>query len=196
VTNITLQVPFELVSTQALNSYAGLEFKEGDAVIAHLPIRAVSDKVHIINSCDESLVYYSVFGGENLEACTAAVVRPHGGLITPRNPVHPGEPLVAFAYGMGDANPSPADGEFRPGLTKQPFILRYAVAGGPAFWAQPPDGVALTTSSGNCEVHFTVPPLPDDRPLPACGELGLYGNVTVSISGMHSTDTFTLCVTP
>jgi hypothetical protein len=194
VTNFTLQIPFELVATEAFHGYAGLEFKEGDNIIAHLPIRAVSDKVHIINSCDDSLVYYSVFGGENLQACTPAVVRPRGGLITPRNPVRSGEPLVAFAYGMGDTNPSPAYAEFRPGLTKQPFILRYAIAGGPVFWAQSPDGVALTSSIGNYQVHFTVPPLPDAQPLPSCGERGLYGNVTVSIAGAHSTDTFELCV--
>ena len=101
------------------------------------PILPVSDKVHVINSCDESLIYYSVFGSE--DACTSAVVRPRGGLITPRNPVHPGEPLVAFAYGMGDATPSPVSVPFQAGLTKQPFILRYAGAGGPACLAQAPD---------------------------------------------------------
>lgn len=97
VTNITLQLPFDLVST--LNSdgaAAGLEIKEGDSVLAQLPVRAVSDKIHIITSCDESAVYYSVFGGEDLTACTAAVVRPRGGLITPNRPVRSGEPLVAF----------------------------------------------------------------------------------------------------
>jgi uncharacterized protein (TIGR03437 family) len=196
VTNVTLQIPFELVSAQGVNGYAGLEIKEQDAIIAHFPLRAVSDKVHVVNSCDESVIYYSVFGGQDLEACTAAVVRPRGGLITPRNPVRPGEPLVAFAYGMGDANPSPAYAQFRPGLTKQPFILRYAVAGGHAFWAQAPDGVALTVPNGTYQIHFTVPPMPDNPPLPACGQLGVYCNVRVSISGMHSTDSFELCVQP
>jgi hypothetical protein len=97
---------------------------------------------------------------------------------------------------MGDTDPSPASGDFRPALTKQPFILRYAVAGGSAYWAQPPDGVSLTSSNGNYEVHFTVPPLPDNTPLPACGKQGVYGNVKVSISGLYSTDTFELCVQP
>jgi len=193
VTNLTLQVPFQLLTSLASNSYAGLEFKEGDTVLMQFPILPVSDKVHVINSCDESLIYYSVFGSE--DACTSAVVRPRGGLITPRNPVHPGEPLVAFAYGMGDATPSPVSVPFQAGLTKQPFILRYAGAGGPAYWAQAPDGVSLTTSNGTYEIHFTVPPLPDS-PLPPCGQGGIYGNMKVSVSGTHSSDTFDLCVTP
>lgn len=195
VTNITLQVPFQLLTSQASNSYAGLEFKEVDTVLVQFPVRPVSDKVHVISSCDESLIYYSVFGGENLTACTGAAVRPRGGLITPSNPVHPGEPLVAFAYGMGDATPSPLSVPFQAGLTKQPFILRYAPAGGPAYWAQAPDGVSLTASNGTYEIHFTVPPLPAS-PLPPCGQNGIYGNIKVSVSGMHSTDTFDLCVTP
>lgn len=196
ITNITLQIPFELVASQAANSFAGLELREGTRTLATIPVRPVADKVHIINSCDESLVYYSVFGGEQLTACTAAVVRPRGGLITLRNPVRPGESLVAFAYGMGDAIPSPAFQEFRPGITVQPFIMRYFVAGGPAYWAQAPDGVSLTDSKGDYQIHFTVPPLPSSPPLPACGALGVYGNVRVTVSGPHSTDSFDLCVQP
>lgn len=95
---------------------------------------------------------------------------------------------------MGDTNPSPASGQFQPALTKQPFIIRWAVAGGPAFSAQAPEGVSLTTAGGNYQIHFTVPPMPDNAPLPACGQMGVYGNVTVSVSGLHSTDSFTLCV--
>ena len=196
VTNITLVVPFTLVDT-AINGYAALEIKENDKAFAVVPVRSVPDKVHVISSCDESVAYYSVFAGEQLTQCTAAVVRPRGGLIKPGLPVRPGEPLVAFAYGMGDTNPHPAQsGPFVPALTKQPFVLRYAVAGGPVYWAQAPDGVALQAAAGTYQVHFTVPPLPDNTRLPACGEMGLYGNLTVTISGIHSSDKFELCVTP
>jgi uncharacterized protein (TIGR03437 family) len=198
VTNITLQVPFELTATE--NGLAELEIDEGDAVLARVPLQAVSDKVHVLNACDESLVYYSIFGDpeSDKKACTPAVTRPRGGgLITPRNPVRPGERLVAFAYGMGDTDPTPSgqtsDG-FRPGLTRQPFILRYSIAGGAAFWAEAPEGVSLISPNGNYQVYFTVPPLPDGATLPGCGQLGLYGNVKVSISGIRSTDTFDLCV--
>lgn len=184
------------MASQAANSWAGLELTEGARILANIPIRPVADKVHIVNSCDESHIYYSVFGGEQLTTCTAAVVRPRGGLITPLNPVRPGESLVAFAYGMGDATPSPTLQEFRPGLTVQPFIMRYSVAGGAAFWAQAPDGVSLTNSKGDYQIHFTVPPLPSTPPLPACGELGVYGNVRVTVSGTHSSDSFDLCVQP
>jgi hypothetical protein len=137
---------------------AELEFKEGDAVIAHVPIRAVPDKVHIINACDESLIYYSI---------------------------------------LDDANPTPTGPtytDFGAGLTKQPFIMRYAIAGGPAFWAEAPEAVTLFSSHGNYQVNFTVPPLPDNTPLPAGGDLGVYGNLSVTISGMHSSDKFELCV--
>jgi uncharacterized protein (TIGR03437 family) len=196
VTNLTVVVPFTLVDTP-ISGVAALEVKENGRTFAAVPVRAVTDKVHIISSCDDSVVYYSVFGGEDLTQCTAAVVRPRGGLIKPGRPVSPGEQLVAFGYGMGDTNPHPAQsGPFVPALTKQPFILRYAVAGGPVFWAQAPDGVALQAAAGTYQVHFTVPPLPDNTPLPACGERGLYGNLTVTISGIHSTDRFELCVTP
>lgn len=195
-TNLTVFVPFTLVDTP-VNGVAALEVKENGKTFAVVPVRAVTDKVHIISSCDDSVVYYSVFGEEGLTQCTAAVVRPRGGLIKPGRPVSPGEQLVAFGYGMGDTNPHPAQsGPFVPALTKQPFILRYAVAGGPVFWAQAPDGVALQAAAGTYQVHFTVPPLPENTPLPACGERGLYGNLTVTISGIHSTDRFELCVTP
>jgi hypothetical protein len=193
LTNFTVQVPFTLLATPYFG-FATLEFKEGDALLGRVPIRSVPDKVHIINSCDDSVVSYSVFVGEDLSACTASVVRPRGGLITPRNPVRPGEALVAFGYGFGDASPSPVGSEFRAGLTTRPFVLRYSVAGGPVYWAQSPDGVALTTSHGNYQVHFTVPPVPSETVLPACGERGLNGNVTVTIAGIHSTDTFEICV--
>ncbi|MEP7367857.1 MAG: hypothetical protein ABI972_31735 [Acidobacteriota bacterium] len=197
VTNITLIVPFALLDTQKVNGVAVLEVKEGNNVLANVPVRAVSDKVHVITSCDDTLIYYSVFGEQDISSCTAAVVRPRGGLILPSRPVHQGEPLVAFSYGMGETTPSPASGAaFIPGLTKQPFVLRYAVAGGPVYWAQAPDGVSLATFNGTYEVHFTVPPLPDNTPLPACGEKGVYGNMTVTLSGIHSTDKFELCVTP
>ncbi len=197
VTKITLSVPFQLAST-AVNSYAALEFKEGAVVVATIPVRAVPDNAHIITSCDESLVYYSVFGGENLTGCNPAVVRPRGGLITPYRAVRAGEPLVAFAYGLGDSTPpSPTvAGPFTTGLTKQRFVMRYLIAGGPVYWAQAPDGVSLTAANAIYQVHFTVPPLPDDTPLPPCGERGLYGNMKVTISGIHSSDTFELCVAP
>jgi len=196
VTNITLGVPFQLASTP-VNNYAAMEFKEGAGVVAAIPVRAVPDRAHIITSCDESLVYYSVFGGEDLTGCNAAVVRPRDGLITPYRAAHPGEPLVAFAYGLGDATPSPiANGAFTTGVTKQPFVLRYSIAGGPVYWAQAPDGVSVTAVNGVYQVHFTVPPLPEDTPLPACGERGVYGNMKVAISGIHSSDTFELCVAP
>lgn len=191
VTNITLQVPFNLEA----HEFASIEFKEGGILLAQVPVRGVTDKIHVITSCDQSVIYYSVFGGENLQECTAAVVRPRGGLNTPRLPARPGDELVGFAYGMGDADPSPLVTPFRGGLTKQPFIMRFAIAGGPVYWAQAPAAVALTLTNGTYQFYFTVPPIPDDRPLPACGDGGVYGNMTVSISGLHSTDTFELCVT-
>lgn len=190
VTNVTLQVPFNLEA----NRFASLEFKEGGIVLAELPVRGVTDRIHVITSCDQSVIYYSVFGGENLQECTAAVVRPRGGLNSPRLPARPGDELVGFAYGMGDADPSPLVVPFRGGLTKQPFVLRFAIAGGSVYWAQAPAAVALTLTNGTYQFYFTVPPIPDDIPLPACGERGVYGNMTVSISGLHSTDTFELCV--
>lgn len=190
VTNVTLQVPFHLEA----NQFASLEFKEGGIVLAQLPLRGVTDKIHVITSCDQSVIYYSVFSGENLEECTAAVVRPRGGLNTPRRPARPGDELVGFAYGMGDSDPSPLVTPFRGGLTKQPFVMRFAIGGGPVYWAQAPAAVALTLTNGTYQFYFTVPPIPDDIPLPACGDRGVYGNMTVSVSGLHSTDTFDLCV--
>jgi hypothetical protein len=97
---------------------------------------------------------------------------------------------------MGDAEPSPLSANFRGGLTRQPFVLRFALAGGPVYWAQPPDAVALTHANGTYQMYFTVPPLPPDVPVPACGDKGLYGNMTVTVSGLHSSDTFELCVMP
>ena len=191
ITNITLQIPFAL----AVHQLARLEFKEGSIVLAQLPVRGVSDKIHVITSCDESVIYYSVFGGENLDGCTAAVVRPRGGLNSPQLPFRSGETVVGFAYGMGDAEPSPLNVPFRAGFTKQSFIMRFAIAGGPVYWAETLPVASLTTSNGTYQFNFTVPPLPDDTPLPACNDRGLYGNMTVSISGLHSTDTFQLCVT-
>ncbi|MBN8729101.1 MAG: hypothetical protein J0L64_01070 [Acidobacteria bacterium] len=197
VTNLTLQIPFELAELAPATTYAAIEVYDDGRLLGHIPVRAVTDRPHIITSCDDSLVYYSVFGGETLSACTAAVVKPRGGLIRPGLPVSPGEPLVAFAYGMGLTKPAPgAPIDFKPGLTIQPFTLRFSVAGGPAFWAQAPDGVSLTTAYGVYQVHFTMPPLPASPALPPCGEGGLYGNVKVSIAGLHASDEFELCVAP
>lgn len=196
-TNLTLQIPFELTEFAAANGYAAIEVLESGRVVGNLPVRAVTDRPHVITSCDDTLAYYSVFGGVTLTACTPAVVKPRGGLIRPSLPVNPGEPLVAFPYGMGLTNPAPAGPNgFRPGLTTQPFTLRFSIAGGPAFWAQAPDGVALTTTSGVYQVHFTMPPLPASPALPPCGEGGLYGNVKVSIAGLNASDEFELCVAP
>jgi len=197
ITNLTLQVPFELPDFAAANGHAAIEVLESGRLVGNVPVLAVTDRPHIITSCDDTLAYYSVFGGEDLTACTAAVVKPRGGLIRPGRPVTPGEPLVAFAYGMGAIDPAPANPVgFTPGLTKQPFTMRFSIAGGPAFWAQAPDGVALSSANGVYQVHFTMPPLPATPALPPCGQGGLYGNVKVSIAGLHASDEFELCVAP
>jgi len=54
-TNITLIVPFALVDTANANGFASLEVKEGNNILANIAVRAVSDKVHVITSCDDSL---------------------------------------------------------------------------------------------------------------------------------------------
>jgi uncharacterized protein (TIGR03437 family) len=197
ITNLTLQVPFELPDFAAANGHAAIEVLESGRLVGNVPVLAVTDRPHIITSCDDTLAYYSVFGGEELTSCTAAVVKPRGGLIRPGRPVTPGEPLVAFAYGMGAFNPAPGNpGNPTAGLTKQHFTMRFSIAGGPAFWAQAPDGVSVSPANGVYQVHFTMPPLPATPALPPCGQGGLYGNVKVSIAGLHSSDEFELCLAP
>ncbi|HYP09183.1 MAG TPA: hypothetical protein VER03_23365 [Bryobacteraceae bacterium] len=194
ITNVTLIIPFELVA--AGRGYATLEIKEGNTLLSELPILAVPDKVHILTSCDESQVRYSIFS-DVYPSCTSAVIRPpSGALISPSNPVQPADKLVAFAYGLGDAERSVAFAPFIPGPPKQQFTLRYSIARGPVFWAAPADGISLTDATGNYQIHFTVPPLPANTPLPACGAQGVNGNVTVTVYGSHSSDSFELCVKP
>ena len=192
MTSLTVQIPFELGQISASGLLPALEIRDNGAAAGQVPILPVTDRVHILNSCDA--VMLSVILSYQAPAGTCAPIVQHGGygpLVTVYSPTAPGETLSMFLYGMGAT-----DGPFqsRPTL---PFTLTYD------YRANAPG--TRTTSGGEpatmvehifdalYQVNFVVPAPPG--PLVACGP-GVTSNLTVSLNGPASMDSARLCVQP
>jgi len=198
-TTITTQIPFELAPTPA--NPAKLRVKEGGVAISEIAIQAVTDSVHVINSCDETGIFLSLAHGLPANLCAPMVMHARGPLVSASAPAKPGETLIVWAYGLGAlTNPMPGSCCSEPSqvpVVAHPFTASFSYSntqrqplrrmGRPAA-----PSYAGMIGGGLYQVHVTVPEAPQD--LGPC--LGTRGNVQVTISGPASADAAEFCVQP
>jgi uncharacterized protein (TIGR03437 family) len=199
-TSITLQVPYDL--DPASRDAASLRIKLNGAVAGAVALNPVTDSVHVLNSCDQTLIYLSAAFGVQPGVCAPMITHPHGGLVSLSSPAAPGETLVLWAYGLGAPNhPVPADccsiPEQLP-LVAQPFVLnfRYPETNGDPksrVIAGVTPAYAGMVGGGLYQIQFAVPATPSSLPL--CGGFSR-GNLSVQLAGPQSSDTLSVCVQP
>jgi uncharacterized protein (TIGR03437 family) len=199
-TSITLQIPYDLDPTSG--DAASLRIKLNGSVAGAVALNPLTDSVHVLNTCDQTLIYLSVAYQVPAGICVPMIAHPDGGLVTGSAPAAPGETLVVWAYGLGAiTHPIPAGccsiPEQLP-LVAQPFVLnfRYPDTNGDPK-SRVIGGVAPTyagmVGGGLYQIHFVVPPTP--AALPFCGGF-TRGNLSVQIAGPQSSDATSFCVQP
>jgi uncharacterized protein (TIGR03437 family) len=197
-TTLTLQIPYELDPTSA--APAVLRVHEAGAIAATVKLNAVSDSLHIINTCDQTGIFLSLASDIPAGTCVPMVMHPRGPLVSHSSPATSGETLVAWAYGLGAVDhPIPADCCVVPDqlpLAVQPFtvILSFADAG--SYPLRPLAQLAPTwvgaVGGGLYQVQFVVPPVPSNPAIPA----NLHGRLNIVISGPASADSALVYVQP
>lgn len=197
-TSLTIQIPYELNPDSGIQAL--LRIKEGGAPLADVVLSAVTDSVHVINTCDQTGIFLSLAYGMPADSCTPMVIHAHGPLVGTSAPAKPGETLVLWAYGLGAIEhpiPEPccASPDQLP-LALQPFNVSFTYADAGRFPQRRlahvvPDYVGMV-GAGLYQVQFVVPAVPSD--ISTC--YGRSGNLTVQVSGPKSADVAQLCVQP
>jgi hypothetical protein len=103
-TSLTVQIPFELGDISASGVLPSLTTAEGGVATGQVPILPVTDSLHILNSCDNTLIYYSLSAEVTHGQCAPMILHAHGPLVSASSPVVPGETLIMNVYGMGMVN--------------------------------------------------------------------------------------------
>ena len=221
---VTVQIPYELVPLCPLCArpvafppqwlYVSYNGKAGTAI----ELNPLADQVHILRSCD--LVLQS--GNSPVQTnttglpCPPMVTHMDGTLVSPSSPANIGEPLVAWATGLGQTNPASATGqpapasaptseafsidfEFKPNaLPAKPFPTGFV--GGPRLQAPAYTGL-VKGFVGLYQINFVVP-AQTGQGTPRCALSGTFAagsnvvqsNLTVSIGGSFSFDGAGICV--
>ena len=196
-TTVTIQIPFEL---NPEGDQSALRFKEHGTAFADVALNAVTDSVHVINSCDQTGISLSLASGLPAGTCAPMVMHARGPLISSTSPATPGETLVLWAYGLGAIDhPIISDCCASPDqlpLASQPFtmsfsspdparpVLRRLVVAAPTY--------AGMVGAGVYQVQFVVPDAPSD--IARCRLKS--GNLKVLLSGPNSADAAEICVKP
>ena len=204
VTGITLQIPFELGSNAALGDPSPqLRISQNGTPAGEVSLIPVTDKVHVLNTCDDDQIYISAAFSVPQNVCAPAVIGGTGLYLNSLyNLARGGDELAMWLFGMG-AITTPAANccsspdqlgtpiqpfllnfDFRPNATASPAVPGYGVTAAPLF--------AAHVGEGTYQVNFVVPPVPAG--LPACDGVKIKSNLTVTISGPSSYDAAQICV--
>lgn len=208
---ITIQVTYELEQPPASPGgiLPGVEFFVTENGVAGnwSLVFPEADQIHILTTCD------TVFGGSvpTSGRCPWEVTHADGTLVSNASPATPGEQLVAYAVGLGAANPAVPTGEAATQPTPTVATLRLgfnfqadALPSAPPFSQTSPAATPLFTGltpgyPGLYQINFVVPPVPAGvLPCPSPGQaLGpgfVNTNLTVSVGGSTSFDGAAICV--
>ncbi len=194
-TTFTVQIPYELAVESRDTPL--LRVRENAAIVAEVAIRAVTDNIHVINTCDQTGIFLSLASDVRPGTCAPMVMHARGPLVSFNSPAVPGETLVLWAYGLGALNRPIATG-FVPCcpnyLAVQPFSVGLSYSDPlRSPWRrleQRIPGYAGTSGGGLYQVHFVVPPEPAD--LGGCSTAA--GNLRVVVSGAASADVAEICL--
>ncbi len=209
LTAITVQIPFELVVIQPLNSAAiptgivSLSISENGGSSQATRITPVTDNIHVLTTCDVAL------SAPASASCQPIATHASGALITAAAPAQPGEVIVLWAYGLGATSPSVPTGAASPtpaAVLAQPITLGFeftpnASPSRPYFnplimaaIAQPaPDFAGLAPGQfGLYQINVRVPA--NATYSPACPAVS--SNLTINLAGPSSFDGAPICVQP
>lgn len=132
ITGITLQTPFTLADGDGSVPY--FRVSEGGQVVGGVLLRAVPDNVHVINTCDGTLIFLSAASSAPQDVCVP-VAMSNQKLNSLYNLAHAGDAMSVWGYGMGALqSPGPA-----------PLAADY-------------------TGAGTYQVNFLIPPVPSGLP--------------------------------
>jgi hypothetical protein len=201
VTGITLQIPFELETDFGITGDPNpfLRISENGKPVGGVSLRPVSDKVHVMNTCDDTQVYISAAASVPQDIC-ADVVMGAGALNSLYNLAHGGDELAVWLYGMGAVTPPCCSShdqfykpiqnfelnfDFRPNAPAVPVVQGFGLTSAPLF---------VSYAGAPYQVNFSVPPVPAG--LPACDGVRIKSNLTVTITGPNSSAAAQICVAP
>lgn len=203
ITGITIQVPFTIhTDYQAKGEPAPeLRISESGTPVGGVTLRPVSDYVHVIDTCDNTLIFLSAAFDYPAGFCQPMVMNGQR-LDTPLNPSHGGSLLAMWLYGLGATVPGPGPDlidnlpkpvqqfqlnfDFRPNATGSPAVAGFGVTDSPRFVAY--------LGAGLYQINFVIPPIPAGVPL--CDGVKVKSNLTVTVSGTNSFDAAQICVAP
>ncbi|MFN7921945.1 MAG: hypothetical protein U0Q16_17720 [Bryobacteraceae bacterium] len=193
-TSILLRIPYEL--DPASSTRALLRIKERGTVAGEIAIDAVTDNIHVINTCDKKtrrFVSAALVAEIPAGVCVPAVLNYSSlpPLVTPTTPAKAGNVLAIYAYGLGAIDPPERLG-FR--FATQPFTLAFYFTGAAAMPERRITGVppaAVVAGDGTYQVNFVMPTIPEG--LPACEGPNGY-NLTVVVAGQQSAGSAKICV--
>ena len=198
---VTVQIPNSLipncpVCARPADLPAMLLLSVGGNTPTAISLNAQPDQIHILTACDAAALPPGVPPQANTSGlpCLPMVTHANGTLVSASTPANIGEEVVAWASGLGVANPPALDLDFNyrvNALATKPFGNRPLPA--PVF-AGPAPGFP-----GLYQINFVVPPEPvagtPRCPLTfAAGGNYPRSNLTVSFGGQTSFDGAGICV--
>jgi uncharacterized protein (TIGR03437 family) len=195
LTAITVQIPFELVPNvdrgRMPENFATLTVSENANPGDPLPLEAVPDNIHVVNSCDATLPAAS-------QPCQPVIMHADGTVVESKNPATADEILTLNAYGLGRTATKVSTGELSPTpastVSEMKLGLAFGANGSPARPnddSSPLSAVLAPSRVGLYSITFKVPSIPSD--LPVCDD-SVQSNLTVSVARGSSYDGASICV--
>src|SRR5260370_2503781 len=108
ITGITIQAPFSIHADYLAKGepLPQLRIGENGKTVGGIMPAAVSDNVHVIDTCDNTLIFLSAAFDVPQVACSPMVMNG-ARLASPTNPGHAGSALAMYLYGLGATTPGP-----------------------------------------------------------------------------------------
>jgi hypothetical protein len=227
VTVLTIRLPFELQipivpgnvclrGTACGNGGSALlRVFDQTTSVGDLALMPVRDNIHLLNSCDQTLMPVSALSGVALTNCIALVQHTNGQLVTKEKPASIGEVLIAWAYGLGTTSPLPPNNpmvisvgppitilEGQLMLTTQTFDVGFTLQPNVAL-SRPADSLAIThpvfagfrDAVGLYQVNIAMPAVLPKGPFIPCDGNQILSNFTITLAGLDSADGAAICVT-
>ena len=219
ITAITVQIPYEIVplrlgSDNSINPSVNVVVTENGSASKTFTIISVTDKFHVLNTCDAFLFLPT----NRVSGCNAVVTHGDGTVVTLDSPAKAGEVVVIYAFGLGATTPTPKTGQasptpaavlssfvyfqfdFRPNATpSRPYLnpLIMAPIQAPVFVGLTPGQVGLYQI--NVKLPGTFPAVQgcNGASTTSGGSINVvYSNLTIDIAGVSSFDGAAICVQP
>jgi hypothetical protein len=209
LTGIRLQIPFGVVAnvpgSNTAPTLTRLFLTDQAGNSAAVDLAPVLDRIHIL-TFEET---HSGLSIPNNRLAQPLVTHADGSLVTAAKPAKSGEQLVAYAVGLGYADPFPVTGAPSPSpapRARTQFLINYAFSpnAAPSRGLIPifpssvvtqfpaPTFAGLSPGSvGLYQLNFIVPAVPAGTH--PCGDV-VYSNLTVSFVGSFSLDGAPICV--